>query len=133
MKKCFAIAQINIPIEITSDGEWINHNDRIAVQIIKTDKLPPISSIENDEIYQTIQELLEGGGNSSEETIEKISVMLNEDEPLPFIISNPPTPPSPPTPQCLYVSSRENRNNRSFKKTPLRSHNKSRSNRFSLR
>ena len=142
----YAIAQINIPIEIFPNGEWTNHNDRMTIQILRTDKLPPISNIENHELLQTIQEILAGSQDLDSEPTSKISLNLG-DEPPPFIVrirepiedppNSCPTPTESPRIQPEYISYQElalrNRRpkskNTTFKRRAAQ-HSKSRSNRW---
>lgn len=83
MESKYAIAQISIPIEIFTDGEWINHNDRIQINIIETPNLPPISTINNENLMQTIHNILKTENVLS----EKISMSVYKETPLPFIIN----------------------------------------------
>lgn len=82
----YAIAQINIPIEIFPDGEWTNHNDRITIQIAETPELPPISNIENQQLLETIQKILGGSQDTDNEPPTRISLSLDDDTPPPFTI-----------------------------------------------
>lgn len=113
----YAIAQINIPIEIFPNGEWTNHNDRITIQIMRTHELPPISNIENHELLQTIQGILGGSQESDSEPASKISLNLGDndkDSPPPFIvrirepIEEPPKIPSKSEPNTTeYIDHQE--------------------------
>jgi len=87
-KSKYAIAQINIPIEIFPDGEWTNHNDRITIQISETPELPPISNIENQQLLETIQQILGGSQDPEDEPPTRISLKLDDDDdkPPPFTI-----------------------------------------------
>jgi len=94
----YAIAQINIPIEIFPDGDWTNHNDRMTIEIIPTSVLPPISDIENQKILETIQQIL-GSHVDDDDTDEDEytdydidDTSYDEDEPITKISFNSESP-----------------------------------------
>lgn len=141
----YAIAQINIPIEIFPNGEWTNHNDRVSIQIARASELPPISEIDSEQLQYTIQDIL--GGN--ETTSVKIPIKFSSESEFPFMVkTNPiedtqsePSHSPPPMETVEYVSSeellarprRQPSKNTSFKHTPYKSHNKTKHNRWTSR
>ena len=145
-KSRYAIAQIHIPIEILPDGEWINHNDRITIQIVKTAKLPPISTPDTEKLLETVQKILECSQEDPDQIPCKISLegMRESDDPLPFTIAvdpasanNKPTPDETVTTilRHLIVSRkpRQSSKNMSFKRhQKTTANNKTKSNRWSV-
>jgi hypothetical protein len=138
-QKKYATVQINIPIEIYPNGEFIKREDCITLNIFEIQELPPISTIDNTILKTTIQEMF------SDIDGPKFRFNIYEDEEndeqtCPFIIKSSPqeSPREEPTKNIIqeFISKNllENRTksipkNTSFKKTP-KSHNKTRSNRF---
>ena len=120
----YAIAQINIPIEIFPDGEWVNHNDRISVQITRADTLPPITDLENTELLEAIQQIM---GNDYEDPPTKISLQADEDAPPPFTIHVREPQYFLTHQELLQRQTRKPAKNATFKQTHTRTHhNKSR-------
>lgn len=140
----YAIAQINIPIELLPNGEWTSYNDRISIQIIRTNELPPISTIDGEKLQETIQEIL----GTADTPTTKIPFSFSVDSESPFLVKTAPieeeTIPSPPmkTPQPVEYIDREEllartrrppSKNTSFKHAPYKSHNKTKHNRWGSR
>ena len=137
----YAIAQINIPIELLPNGEWTNYNDRISIQIIRTNELPPISTIDGEKLQETIREIL----GSTNTPTTKIPFSFSVDSESPLLVKHAPiedTIPSPPPqtpPPVEYIDreallARQRRppsKNTSFKHAPYKSHNKTKHNRWS--
>lgn len=84
----YAIANIKIPLEIYPNGDWNQYPDRITISIEEIENLPPPSTIQNSELVSMIQNIFQ----CSLESPIKISLQVEDDQPLPFLREPEPDP-----------------------------------------